>query len=182
MLKLLGYTEIVEDGVCFPDHMQAPDTNTVAVVTADLILAKAEIEAFTRKSHPHPDRVTECMEGTIAAIRYPPANSSDPNSEGGTVTYVRRTDTSQQQSARPISSGSSLQRPSFPVSQSSFQPIQASRGASKPPPPHAPKPAWIQSTQVSTATGAQSSAVSYGNAAPSTGSGGKNYEYLFVFC
>ena len=152
--------------------MQAPDTNTVAVVTADLILAKAEIEAFTKKSHPHPERVTECMEGTIAAIRYPPANSSDPNSEGGTVTYVRRTDTSQQQSARPVSSGSSLQRPSFPVSQSGFQPIQASRSASRAPPPHAPKPAWAQSMQVS---GAQSSAFSYGSGASSTGSGGKDY-------
>ncbi|XP_072022934.1 LOW QUALITY PROTEIN: uncharacterized protein [Amphiura filiformis] len=157
VLNLLGYTEVVEDGVCFPEDMQAPNTNTVAVVTADLILAKLEIEAFLKKTHPNRDRVTECLEGTIAAIRYPPSGVNDP--EGGTV-YVRRTSqpslnsnnraiepASEEQLSRPAIPVAQSSRPAISVAQSSYQPTQSSSGSSKP--PFAPKPAWVQNSAAS---------------------------------
>ena len=145
ILKLLGYTEVVEDGVCFHDAVQAPDANTVAMVTADLILAKAEIEAYTKHYHPHPDRVKECVDGTVSSLSYPPTDISSNSNVYGTQSASNRQSTATQQQVGPRSEAQ-LQQPvapripmsqpvvqkmrprSSPIGQPLAQPMQATMG------------------------------------------------------
>uniref|UniRef100_A0A8D2LMM8 RBR-type E3 ubiquitin transferase n=1 Tax=Varanus komodoensis TaxID=61221 RepID=A0A8D2LMM8_VARKO len=43
VLRLYGYSEEQTDGLCFPEHLQEPDTLRVASITVDIILLRAEL-------------------------------------------------------------------------------------------------------------------------------------------
>nr|XP_006817413.1 PREDICTED: uncharacterized protein LOC100375820 [Saccoglossus kowalevskii] len=59
VLQLLGYTEDVDDGLTYPDEVENPNIAEVVKVTADLIIAKHEIEAIQKNCHPQPDAVKQ---------------------------------------------------------------------------------------------------------------------------
>ncbi|XP_038067939.1 uncharacterized protein LOC119737561 [Patiria miniata] len=76
VLKLMGYSEVVEDGLSFPTDQESPSLDLVAIVTADLAIAKREIELFSQGEHPYSYRIQDCLDGTIAMIQFPPDSPS----------------------------------------------------------------------------------------------------------
>ncbi|XP_022084014.1 E3 ubiquitin-protein ligase RNF31-like isoform X2 [Acanthaster planci] len=71
VLKLMGYSEVVEDGLSFPSDLASPNLDLVAIVTADLAISRRELELYHQGEHPHSYRVKDCLEGTMAMIQVP---------------------------------------------------------------------------------------------------------------
>ncbi len=67
----MGYSEVVEDGLSFPLDSESADPDLVAIVTADLAIAKTEIEMYHLKQHPYPYRIKDCLDGTMTMIQVP---------------------------------------------------------------------------------------------------------------
>ncbi|XP_044276884.1 E3 ubiquitin-protein ligase RNF31 isoform X2 [Varanus komodoensis] len=63
VLRLYGYSEEQTDGLCFPEHLQEPDTLRVASITVDIILLRAELNLLLSDNHPNPHILHELMQG-----------------------------------------------------------------------------------------------------------------------
>ncbi|XP_033625878.1 E3 ubiquitin-protein ligase RNF31-like [Asterias rubens] len=71
ILQLMGYSEVVEDGLSFPTDSESADPDVVANITADLAIAKTEIDMYHLKQHPYPYRIKDCLDGTMTMIQIP---------------------------------------------------------------------------------------------------------------
>lgn len=53
ILKKLGYTKQLKDGLSFPDDISEPDVERVKQIAADLYLAKVETDDMIQNRHPY---------------------------------------------------------------------------------------------------------------------------------
>jgi E3 ubiquitin-protein ligase RNF31 len=53
ILKQMGYTKELKDGLCFPDDVPKPDVDRVKDLAADLFLAKIETDDLINDRHPY---------------------------------------------------------------------------------------------------------------------------------
>ncbi|XP_042327873.1 E3 ubiquitin-protein ligase RNF31 [Sceloporus undulatus] len=63
VLRLYGYSKEQTDGLCFPEHLQEPDTLRVASITADVMMLRAELNLLLSDNHPNPLVLQELMQG-----------------------------------------------------------------------------------------------------------------------
>ncbi|KAH0626158.1 hypothetical protein JD844_000959, partial [Phrynosoma platyrhinos] len=63
VLRLYGYSKEQTDGLCFPEHLQEPDTLRVASITADVMMLRAELNLLLSGNHPNPLVLQELMQG-----------------------------------------------------------------------------------------------------------------------
>nr|XP_033780129.1 E3 ubiquitin-protein ligase RNF31 [Geotrypetes seraphini]XP_033780130.1 E3 ubiquitin-protein ligase RNF31 [Geotrypetes seraphini] len=62
VLRLYGYTEEQEDGMSFPQEVEAPDVLRVASVTVDVLLLRLELNLLISNLHPHPENFSKLLQ------------------------------------------------------------------------------------------------------------------------
>lgn len=55
-MKLMGYTEDIQDGLQFPNSAQTDDDQLLHLL-ADITCGKRELDAYLTNYHPNPERV-----------------------------------------------------------------------------------------------------------------------------
>ncbi|XP_077982621.1 uncharacterized protein LOC144437543 isoform X2 [Glandiceps talaboti] len=63
ILKLLGYTQEIEDGLAYPDEIEEPNLEDVTKISADIIIARCEVDAVMNNTHQNPDSVKQYLGG-----------------------------------------------------------------------------------------------------------------------
>ena len=62
ILKQMGYSVEIEDGLSFPASVDLPDNQAVQLVTSDIILLKYELAMFLNNQHPAPQGISHYMQ------------------------------------------------------------------------------------------------------------------------
>ncbi|XP_062593006.1 uncharacterized protein LOC134254512 isoform X1 [Saccostrea cucullata] len=60
IMKLMGYTEAIQDGLQFPNSGQT-DNNQLLRLLADIMCGKRELDAYLTNYHPYPERVESLL-------------------------------------------------------------------------------------------------------------------------
>ena len=71
ILKQLGFTDENPKQLCFPNFPDAVDERRkhIAMVTAEVVLARKEIEEYKKGNHPKEELITNCIDAEQQ--RYP---------------------------------------------------------------------------------------------------------------
>ena len=75
ILKQLGYSDEVNDGLAFPQSVAIPDKQVVQLVTSDVILLKYELAMFLNKQHPSPQAIMLHLQIRDFRVRSPSSSA-----------------------------------------------------------------------------------------------------------